>query len=200
VSETEPPAERARLGWPIWAALLVGLVASAYVLIQAGSRPGDPGLDRFARGSLSRMQASSERPPAPPNRFTDPTGRPVRIAELPGRVKVVNIWATNCAPCKLEMPTLAALQGAYPGQVSVTPVSIDPVGKLPEAKAFIARHPPLAFHHDPTFAIAFAMKAQGMPTTVIYDAEGRERARVLGAAEWDSPEARALIDALLGGA
>ena len=200
MSDKEAAAERARLGWPIWAALAVGLIASTYVLLQAGSRPGDPGLDRFATGSLSRLQPSADRPPAPANRFNDPAGRPVRIADLPGRLRVVNIWATNCAPCKLEMPTLAALQRAYPGQVSVTPISIDPVGKLPEARRFIAAHAPLAFHHDPSFAIAFAMKAQGMPTTVIYDAGGRERARVMGAAEWDSSEARALIDGLLSGA
>lgn len=194
-------AGRVKLGWPIWAALLVGLIAGGYVVSQATSRPGDPGLDRFARASLSRLQTSPDRTPAPSDRFNGPEGQLVRIADLPGEVKVVNIWATNCAPCKLEMPTLAALQRAYPaGKVGVTPISIDPVAKLPEARVFIDRHAPLPFHHDPTFAIAFAMKAQGMPTTVIYDVQGRERARVLGAAEWDSPEARGLIDALLSGA
>lgn len=195
--EPSPPPPRAGLGWPIWAALAVGLAASASVLLQATVRPSEGGLSDYARGSLARLQASVERPPAPGNPFNDPMGAPVRIADLPGEVRVVNLWATNCAPCKLEMPTLAALARQSGERVSVTPISLDPVGRTDQARAFIAAHPPLRFHQDPSFAIAFAMKAKGMPTTVIYDRRGRERARLFGAAEWDGPEARALIQALL---
>ena len=187
------------MGWPIRAALALGLVASLWVVLQATGKPDLTGLGDYARGSLSRLEITEARPSAPANTFQDPSGQPVRIAELPGEVKVVNLWATNCAPCKLEMPTLAALAAAYPQRVSVTPISLDPVGRTDMARAFIAQHAPLPFHQDPSFAIAFAMKAQGMPTTVIYDRAGRERARLSGAAEWNGPEARALIDALLSG-
>lgn len=201
MSSTEDPAaappERASLGWPIWAALAVGLVLSAWVLLQATVRPGDGGFSDYARGSLARLRVSVERPPAPANTFADPSGRPVRIVDLPGEVRVVNLWATNCAPCKREMPTLAALARQSGARVSVTPISLDPVGRTDEARAFIAAHAPLRFHQDPSFAVAFALKAEGMPTTVIYDREGRERARLAGAAEWDGPEARALMEALL---
>jgi thiol-disulfide isomerase/thioredoxin len=202
VSSTEQPdsagpearrdGRRIGLGRPIWAALALGM--------QASVRPSHGGLEGYARASLVKLQVSPERPAAPANTFQNPAGAPTRIADLPGQVKVVNLWATNCAPCKLEMPTLAALAQAYPGRVSVTPISLDPVGRTEQARAFIAAHAPLPFHQDPSFAIAFAMEAQGMPTTVIYDAGGRERARLSGAAEWNSPEARALIDALLAGA
>ena len=191
----EPP--RARLGWPIWAALAVGVLASGWILLQAASRPDYSGLGGYARGSLARLQIADAPTPAPANTFQGPAGQPVRIADLPGEVKVVNLWATNCAPCKLEMPTLAALARSGGNRISVTPISLDPVGRTDQARAFIAQHAPLPFHQDPTFAVAFAMKAQGMPTTVIYDRQGRERARLSGAAEWDSPEARAFIDALL---
>jgi thiol-disulfide isomerase/thioredoxin len=201
VSSTERPAEggegRAKLGRPIWAALLVGVLASAWVLMQATGKPDETGMRSYAKGSLARLETSIERPAAPPNTFNGPDGRPVRIADLPGEVKVVNLWATNCAPCKIEMPTLAALAEAYPGRVSVTPISLDPVGRTDQARAFIDRHAPLPFHQDPKFAIAFAMKAGAMPTTVIYDAQNRERARLTGAAEWNGPEARALFDRLL---
>ncbi len=190
-------APRARLGWPIWAALALGLVASAWIVLQAASRPDYTGLGGFARGSLVRLQIAEAPTPAPANRFQGPAGQAVQIRDLPGKVKVVNLWATNCAPCKLEMPTLAALARSHGDRVSVTPISLDPVGRIDQARAFIADHAPLPFHHDPSFAIAFAMKAQGMPTTVIYDGQGRERARLAGAAEWDSPEAQALIGALL---
>jgi thiol-disulfide isomerase/thioredoxin len=199
-AETPEGGEQARagLGWPIWAALLVGLLVSGWVLIQATSKPDVTGMQGYARGSLARLQMSADQPAAPANTFQGPDGRLVRIADLPGRVKVVNLWATNCAPCIIEMPTLAALAKSYPaGQVSVTPISLDPVGLTDKARGFIAKHEPLAFHQDSSFAIAFAMKAGAMPTTVIYDAQGRERARLLGAAEWDGPEARALFDRLL---
>lgn len=185
------------LGRAVWTALIVGVLAMAYVLFSATVRPEDPGLRRFARGSLARLQIASDRPLAPPNRFSDAAGRRVRIADLPGEVKVVNIWATNCAPCVAEMPTLAALQRLEGPRVHVAAVSLDPVGRHDRARAFIARHPPLGFYSDPTFGSAVALKAQGMPTTVIFDRDGRERARISGAAEWDSPEARSLIAALL---
>ena len=199
MSGAEPPAERrdGLLRPALWAVIAVGAAAVLYVMVASSIKPvGGQGLERFARGGMEKLSVPEEPGRIPRVLIEDEAGRAVRLADLPGDVVVVNLWATWCAPCVAEMPTLAALQRAYP-QISVTPVSIAPDGKLPEARAFIGRHVPLAFHHDPTFAIAFAMKAGGMPTTVIYDAAGRERARLLGAAEWDSPEARGLFEALL---
>lgn len=190
-------AGRSRLGPAIGALAAGGLAAVAYVLLNATGRPAaDPSLEDFARGSLKRLQVSAERPPAPTTPVLDALGQPVRLADLPGEVVVVNLWSTTCPPCIVEMPTLAALQRAYPGRVEVATVSLDPVGRLDRARAFLAENAPLEFRHDPTFAVAFAMEARGLPATVVY-VDGRERARVLGAAEWDSPEARGLIDALL---
>jgi len=191
------PTPQPGLGRPVWIALLIGLVGLAYVLFAATMGPGDPGLSDHARGPLQRLQVSSERPLAPSARFQDAAGRSLRIADLPGEVRVVNIWATTCAPCMVEMPTLAALQRAEGDRVHVAVISLDPVGRLDRARAFIARHPSLAFYSDSSFGVATALRAQGMPTTVIFDREGRERARLSGAAQWDAPEARALIAALL---
>lgn len=195
MSETE--RKRAGVGRLISLALLVGVLGLGYVLVSATQAPTDPGLRRYARGALRGLQVAVDRPPAPANRFGDAAGRPVRIADLPGEVRVVNLWATNCAPCVVEMPTLAALQRAEGGRVHVAAVSLDPLGAADRARAFIAGHPPLAFYSDPNFGLATALKAQGMPTTVIFDRAGRERARISGAAEWDGPEARALFAALL---
>jgi thiol-disulfide isomerase/thioredoxin len=176
----------------------VGAAAVLYVIGSSTIKPShDSGLQRYAKGSLHRLQTPAETRRAPSTSFRDAEGRPVRIAELPGEVVVVNLWATWCAPCKTEMPTLAALQRAHPGRVRVVAVSLDTVAKAPEARAFIAAHPPLVFHHDPNYALASATKAQGLPATIIYGPDRLERARVLGAAEWDSPEARRLFEALL---
>ncbi|MEI9965493.1 MAG: TlpA disulfide reductase family protein [Caulobacteraceae bacterium] len=113
---------------------------------------------------------------------------------------LVNLWATWCAPCVKEMPTLAQLQSAYAGKpVKVMAVSLDKGdADIAKARAFIADKPPLAFYHG-DYALAFALNppAEGLPTTIIYDRTGQERARLSGGADWSTPEARAVIDRLL---
>lgn len=118
------------------------------------------------------------------------------------QVVVMNIWATWCAPCVLEMPTLAALQKSYAGKpVKVVTVSVDQADDLAKAQAFIAKHAPLDFYIDRERKISFVLTppAPGMPTTVIYGPDGMERARLAGEADWTSAEAKAVIDAVLGG-
>jgi len=124
----------------------------------------------------------------------------VRIADLKGKVVVLNLWATWCAPCVTEMPTLAKLAARYQGKpVEVVALSIDSPGSQDKARAFIATHAPLAFYSDPKMKFPFALKpsAPGMPTTVIYGADGLERARLSGGADWSGPEAAAIIDRVL---
>lgn len=152
-------------------------------------------LARYAKGSLARLTA-----PEQPSRlsdlvFNDASGQPASMDAFKGRVVVVNLWATWCAPCVIEMPTLAALQKAYPVEkVTVVPVSVDPERKLPDAKNFIDVNDPLMLYHDPRFALPTTLGVKGMPATVVYDRRGREVGRIMGEADWDSPEARALID------
>ena len=202
MSGAEPPAERrggGLLRLALWAVIAVGAAAVLYVMVASSIKPGaGQGLERFARGGMEKLGVPEAPGRIPTVAIQDESGRPVRLSELPGEVVVVNLWATWCAPCVAEMPTLAALQRAYPGRVTVVPVSMDVASKTGEAKAFIAKHPPLRFHHDPTWAVSAAAKARaGLPTTIIYGEDGVERARVVGIAEWDSREARALFDALL---
>ena len=152
-------------------------------------------LARYAKGSLARLES-----PAAPSRlqdltFNDADGRLQDMAAFKGKVVVLNLWATWCAPCVVEMPTLAALQRAYPeDRVLVVPVSMDPERKLADARNFIGVNEPLPLFHDPKFALPTALGVKGMPATVIYDRKGREVGRVMGEATWDGPEARALID------
>jgi thiol-disulfide isomerase/thioredoxin len=114
----------------------------------------------------------------------------------------MNLWATWCAPCKIEMPTLARLADAYRGKpVEVVALSMDTPEAAAQAKLFIAANAPLKFYSDPAGKMAFKLQpmAQGTPTTVIYGKDGLEMARVTGEADWTSPEARALIDQALAG-
>jgi thiol-disulfide isomerase/thioredoxin len=112
----------------------------------------------------------------------------------------MNIWATWCAPCIQEMPTLAKLQAAYAGKpVEVVAISIDSESSAAKARLFIAQHDPLKFYHDREMKLPFKLTppAPGAPTTVIYGADGLETARVAGEADWSAADARALVDAAL---
>ena len=112
---------------------------------------------------------------------------------------LVNLWATWCAPCKKEMPTLAKLQKAYGERLKVVVVSIDTPKATGAAKAFIAANAPLAFYQEATMQLPFAFKpaAQGFPTSILYDSKGVERARIAADTDWSSREAKAVIDKLI---
>ena len=200
---TEPrPGLGRGLKLAVVAAVLIGLAGVLYVSFGASGKPG--GADRvqaLATGTLAKLQVPKTPVAAPGVSFNGPDGAPARLTDFRGKVVVLNLWATWCAPCVKEMPTLAALQTAYAGKpVQVLAVSQDRTDKTADARAFIAKHAPLAFYQDAAFALmpALDLPAPGFPTTVIYDKQGLQRAYLQGEADWSSPEARAVIDKLLG--
>ncbi len=189
------------LRWALAAAVIVGVAAVLYVIVGASFKPAGPAdVASFRKGALAKLTIPTDPQPAPANSFQGPDGKPVTLADFKGKVVVVNLWATWCAPCKVEMPTLSRLAATYQGQpVEVMAISIDKEDKGLEARAFIARNKPLTFYWDPAMAMPFAFnpRAEGFPTTIVYDRRGVERARLAGDADWGSPEAIALIAALL---
>ena len=153
----------------------------------------------FAKGTLAKIWTPQGNMPATDHAFLAPNGLPTRLDAFRGKVTVVNLWAMWCPPCRLEMPTLARLADAYADNpdLAVVVINVD-VGDLAPARAFLADHAPLAFYSDPKFQMPFEFGAKGgMPQTAIIDRQGRVRAVMTGEADWASPEARALIDALL---
>ena len=182
-------------------ARLIGLAGAAAVLYALGgcSNTGDD-LKSAAKGAMAALTLSDHAAPAPDTVFKDEGGKPHTLAEFKGKVTLVNLWANWCAPCKGEIPSLAKLASAYAGKpVAIVAISVGKGADETAGHAFIDRNPPLAFYTEPTYAIAFAMKppAEGMPTTVLYDSHGVERARLAGGADWSGPDARAVIEALL---
>lgn len=196
-----------RRDWVSYALLglaLIGVAAVLYVIAGAVIKPkGAADLKSLAHGEMARLQMTpaGAGAPLPDTPFLDAQGKSVKLADLASGVTVVNLWATWCAPCRAEMPTLARLAAAYPGRVRVIPVAQDKPEDRDKARAFIGQYPPLPFYQDPKLAMTFAVSppAEGLPTTVLYDAAGHERARLSGGADWSSPEARAVIEALIGG-
>lgn len=198
---------RGVLRWALWGAALLGVAAVLYIMVQASTKPqpqvaSGPVAPAAAEAKtlMSKWETDAAGKPSPDYVFYNEQGRPMRLADLKGQVVVMNIWATWCAPCKVEMPTLAKLQAAYAGKpLAVVPVSIDSESSGVEAKLFIAKNDPLKFYHDRDMKLPFKMSppAQGAPTTVIYGKDGLEIGRVAGEADWAGAEARALIDRAL---
>ena len=185
------------------AVLLIGAIGGAAMLYAnrdgGGKVSASSDLAVHAKGSLSKLLTPAPTP-APDYVFKDAEGRNVRFADFKGRVAVVNLWATWCAPCKIEMPTLAALAEHYKDRddVAVVTISMDVDKAVPEARAFIADNAPLAYYADPKFQLAFEFPGKGaMPQTVLLDRRGNVRAVLTGEADWASAEAKALVEALL---
>lgn len=185
----------------LWSVAGIGVAGAVYIIAQAAINPqGADDLKDLAKGEMSKLTVPVEATVAPVQSFVDAGGKTTRIADFKGKVTVVNLWATWCAPCVVEMPTLAKLAKEYEGKpVNVVAISIDRPQDTDKAKAFIAKNAPLAFYHDPKMSMPFAMKppAAGMPTTIIYGTDGMERARVSGEADWSGKDAKAVIDKVL---
>ena len=131
--------------------------------------------------------------------FSDGEGRARTLSEWRGKVVLVNLWATWCAPCKREMPSLDRLQAKLGGaHFAVLPISLDRTG--PEKpRQFLAANglKNLDLFLDSGNTLMQAMRAPGLPLSVLLDRQGREIARLAGPAEWDGAEAETMIRALL---
>ncbi|OYW92130.1 MAG: hypothetical protein B7Z13_10755 [Caulobacterales bacterium 32-67-6] len=202
MSDQSAAKPRPRLfGKVLWGVAALGVAAVVYIIGQASTNPdASRGMRAFAKGEMAALQTPKDPRPAPVTTIYDPDGQPVRLGDFRGEVVVLNLWATWCPPCVAEMPTLAALAKHYEGQpVRVLAVSIDRPTEIDKARAFIGQHAPLAFYSDPNMKLAFDLipPAPGMPTTVIYGADGIERARLSGGADWGGEDAKALVDHVL---
>ena len=207
-SEAKPGGAKPRGGvltWALWGAALIGVAAVVYITVQSSTKPPTSvdvaKVPAVANHSVAaKLEHPSDGALPPDYTFYDGAGKAMKIADFKGKVLVVNLWATWCGPCKIEMPELAKLQAQYQGQpVQVVAISIDKPEALTEAKACIASKAPLTFYNDPAAKLPWALKppAAGMPTTVIYGKDGFERGRVSGEAEWAGGGARSVIDKVL---
>jgi thiol-disulfide isomerase/thioredoxin len=141
----------------------------------------------------------SEAKPAPELSFLDGEGNEVSLEDFRGKVVILNLWATWCAPCRKEMPSLDRLQAALGEDgLQVLPLSLDR-GEVGQVETFYDEVglTTLPIYRDPKAAAGRALGAYGLPTTIVLDREGREVGRLLGPAEWDGEEAMTLIRAVL---
>lgn len=161
-------------------------------------------LDRLVGGEVAAFQLAREPENLSALAFTSADGKPTTLAVFKGKVALVNLWATWCAPCRKEMPALDRLQEALGGDdFAVVSVSID-IGDPERPKAFLeeigAKNLPL--NTDRTTKIFEDVKAQGLaiglPVTFLLDRNGCRLGHINGPAEWDSEDGRRLIEAAIG--
>jgi thiol-disulfide isomerase/thioredoxin len=173
-------------------ALLAGLLAAfgAWQAIRLSETPKPP-----ISGAVAHFTLMEALRPMPADPFSDGHGAERSLADYRGRVLLVNFWATWCLPCKVEMPSLDRLEAAMGGpEFAVVPISLDREGAeivLPYYEQAGLEHLPVAL--DPGNAIANALGITALPTTILVDRDGNGIGYALGPAEWDAPEAQALI-------
>lgn len=135
--------------------------------------------------------------------FAGADGEPTTLAAFSGRVLLVNLWATWCGPCRKEMPALDRLEAAAGGaDFAVVPVSVD-TGDAARPAEFLKSIgiKTLPLYTDRSTEIFETLKrrgvAVGLPVTVLIDRNGCSLGHMNGPAEWDSEDAKRLIQAAL---
>lgn len=161
-------------------------------------------VDAAAKGDVAALQAQKPSKPAPDITFKGPDGAETGLSAMKGRLLLVNLWATWCAPCKAEMPALDRLQGALGGpDFEVVAINVDTrnLDKPPQwLKQAGITH--LTYYADPGGRVLPVVQrhteSPGLPTTMLIDGAGCTLGVMKGPAEWSSPDGLALIRAALG--
>ena len=168
------------------AVLMFGAAAGFFLL---------PSFDSGSGGSPMGFAIAAQPQPAPAAEFKTAAGKRLTLADFRGRVVLLNIWATWCGPCRSEMPSLDRLQGQHRHDgLAVLTVSVDSDGSLAVRRFFEQSgiHN-LTPYLDADNATARAFGAHAIPTTLLIDRNGKVVGSMVGAMEWDSPDAIALI-------
>ena len=177
--------------------LLVALLGSAVLGgcdRQKAEQPQAPAASEAQ--SVKGLDRSHKGQPAPTVAFKNPDGGTFDLTKFKGGPVLVNLWASWCAPCIKELPTLQQLEQSHndDGALGVIAVSQDmaPQGSV---EAFLAERDlgRFAAFHDQEMKLTDALKIQIMPTTILYDRDGKEVWRYVGDLDWTSEEAKKLL-------
>jgi len=161
---------------------LVAVVAAGAVLWLVYGTRGGPvhAPDTMAHFSLTEHPA-----PLPAVTFSDLAGKRHTLAEFKGRYVLLNLWATWCAPCVKELPTLAKLQAAMGDKLAVIPVDVGR-NETKDSAAFLKSHGAgaLPVYRDSDIMLVRTLQAYGLPLTILIGPDGKEVGRAAGEADW----------------
>lgn len=174
----------------------------AVLLILAGFASGDAHAESTFEELAQEVpgfRLITNKPPVPEKNFFDGDNKPVSLTEFEGKALMVNFWATWCTPCVTEMPILNDLAREFSGEDFdvIAIASGSQVGMEP--KTFLKEHDlsELALYHDPHAGLMKLFETETLPTTLLVDRDGRIVGGVVGAADWDTDAARALLASLI---
>jgi thiol-disulfide isomerase/thioredoxin len=200
VSEDAAPRSAPRFRLAIALGAIAAIGAAAFGIFRAGGERAPPPAAAVAPAGVAAPGWASAPQALPEVRFQDGEGRLLSLADFRGKVVLLNLWATWCAPCREEMPSLDRLQQALGGGAfEVVALSLDS-GGVEAVRRFYDEVGvrALKVYVDPSMKASAALRAPGVPTTILIDREGGERWRKLGPAQWDAPETIEALRARLG--
>jgi thiol-disulfide isomerase/thioredoxin len=158
----------------------------------------------LVHGEIAALTLAAQPEPMPEVDFAAPDGAKVQLTDFKGRTVLLNLWATWCVPCRLEMPALDNLQGKLGApDFTVVAVNVD-TARLDRPKAFFDATgvKNLTLYADNQAAIVQRLKQAGkvlgLPTTILIGKDGCELGTMAGPALWDSQDALALFSAIGG--
>jgi thiol-disulfide isomerase/thioredoxin len=170
--------------------------ASAFFALPALANLGP----ELLKGTLAKFQLAKEPKALPELTFNDADDKPLKLADYKGKVVLLNFWATWCAPCVKEMPSLDRLQAEMgKDRFVVLPLSLDGPSR-PKVAPFYddKKLSHLGVYFDKGRKAMQALNISILPTSILVDAQGRELGRLEGEADWDKPEALALMKGATG--
>jgi thiol-disulfide isomerase/thioredoxin len=175
------------------------LLVVLYTALMLGANPAAADVSALREGDMKKLMLLGEPVAVPEAVLLDAEDGEHALADYKGKWVVLNFWATWCAPCRREMPSLERLQAAMP-ELAVVPVAtgrnaVEGIRRFFDEAGVKA----LPILRDPQSKLAHAMGVMGLPVTVILNPEGQEVARLIGDADWDSDSAKAVLGALVAG-
>ncbi|MFY0682829.1 MAG: TlpA family protein disulfide reductase [Thalassovita sp.] len=176
-----------------------------YTALMAGANTAaadNASLEALRVGDMQKLVVHSSPKTVKPIAFIGEDGNEMTLEAYAGKHVLVNFWATWCAPCRAEMPALDALNRDLGGDSFEVVTVATGRTPAPAMKKFFddTGVETLPLHRDPKQQLARGMGVLGLPVSVLLDPEGREIGRLIGDAEWNAEEARALVEALIASA
>ncbi len=162
-----------------------------------------PGVPKRIATNFSRdfavLEAATEPKYLPDDAFTDLTGKSLKFSDFAGKPALINFWATWCAPCVVELPSLEKLQKHYEGQMNVIAVALEQGRQPSDIKAFLDQRQlgDFAGYLDEKGALFTNLGIRGVPTSFLIGSDGLILYRFEGDADWASPDSQAFFDVFL---
>ena len=181
------------------------LCAMLYTLLAVGANPltantlDVEALREIRKGDMRLVSIHTKPKPAVSTPFQDVNGDTIDLTAYTGKIVLLNFWATWCAPCRAEMPSLDALNKEIGGDhFEVVTIAVGR-NSIPVIKQFFEDNniTSLPIQRDPKMKLAGSVGVRGLPATLILNLKGQEIARIQREADWNSLNARNLLNAII---